>query len=284
MCNSVTIENEHIKAVISTKGAEPVSLKKDGVEQLWCGDPSVWGAQAPILFPICGGLKDEKFLFGGKEYFLEKHGFANKSIFSIENADADRAVFLLKADENSKKKYPFDFEFRAEYSLLENGINVEYSVTNTGAYDMYFSVGAHEGYACPEGIEEYSIVFDKTEDLLSNIVENGLLSHKTICIDKNTNRLPLKKEYFAEDALVFCGLKSRRLWLEKNSGERRIEVSFDGSDYLLLWTIPGANFICIEPWSGLPDFDDSLLDICNKPGIIRLEAGRTEKRSHSVIL
>ena len=37
---------------------------------------------------------------------------------------------------------------------------------------MWFSVGGHDGFATPEGIEEYDIIFDKKETLLYRIALN----------------------------------------------------------------------------------------------------------------
>ena len=282
MSETIVIENEQLRVEITPAGAEMMSIKKNGAERLWCGDPNIWDGHAPILFPICGGLRSGSFLYKGKEYPTPKHGFASTSVFLPEIRRTDKAVFLLKSDGNTKKIYPFDFEFRATYTLDENKLTVDFEVKNTGTEDMYYSVGAHEAYACPGGIENYKIIFEKPENLESNLVEDGILSHKTICVAKDTNILELKNEYFEIDALIFCGLKSRRLTLADNDGNKVAEVDFNGSDYLLLWTIPGAEFICIEPWCGLPDYIDSARNICTKPGIIRLVPGMADVRRHTI--
>lgn len=282
MSEKITIKNECLTVTADRLGAEMVSIKKSGREMLWCGDASVWEGHAPVLFPICGGLKDGKFLYNGREYFLEKHGYARHSTFGVEKTADNEVVFLLKSDEKSKNVYPFDYEFRVSYILDGNRIKVTFSIANTGVGEMYYSVGAHEAYACPGGIENYSIIFDEPEELASNLVEDGILSRKTVCIGKNTQKLPLKNEYFKIDALIFCGLKSRRVRLEKNSGETVAEVDFNGADYLLLWTIPGAEYLCIEPWCGLPDFTDGDYDIRNKPGIITVKPGETKTRTHTI--
>ena len=62
MAQQITIANDKVRAVISTIGAELKSLTKDNEEILWEGNPDVWAGQAPVLFPMCGGLKDDKYL------------------------------------------------------------------------------------------------------------------------------------------------------------------------------------------------------------------------------
>ncbi|MBR5155979.1 MAG: aldose 1-epimerase family protein [Clostridia bacterium] len=282
MAEQLVISNKHISVTLSTKGAEMQSINKGGKEILWDGNPEVWACHAPVLFPICGGLKDDKFVFEGKEYILQKHGYGRFEEFELEYSDPEKAVFLLRSNEESLKHFPFEYELRIIYTLDESKVNVEYNVKNLSKGDMYFSIGSHEGYACPEGIEEYSIMFDECEDLDSSILNGNLLEYKTINVGKNTHELPLKYEYFAVDALVFLNLKSRKVALKNRATGDMVEVDFNGADYLLLWTKPGANYICIEPWSGVPDFVDSDCDITHKKGITKLSANDTYVKKHSI--
>ena len=285
MAQQITIANDKVRAVISTIGAELKSLTKDNKEILWEGNPCIWAGQAPVLFPMCGGLKDDKYVFEGKEYTMLKHGFGRMSEFEVEYSDDTSAVFLLCANDETKKQYPFDFEFRIRYTLCDNTLKVDYDVTNTGDGVMYYSVGAHVGYACPEGIEEYSIVFECEEDLKSNILIGNLLDYNQLDVMSATKELPLKNEYFAVDALVFTNIKSRKVWLKNNKCGKVVEVAFDNHDYLLLWTMPGGfKYICIEPWTGLPDFVDSEYDFTAKKGITKLDASQNKVYSHTITL
>ena len=96
MAEQLKISNGIITAVISTRGAELKSVVKNGCEIIWEGKSDVWAGQAPLLFPICGGLKDDKFVFEGKEYTLQKHGFARTTEFEIESATDTSATFSIK--------------------------------------------------------------------------------------------------------------------------------------------------------------------------------------------
>ena len=80
----IKLSNGILEATVSTRGAELIDLKKEGRAVLWEGDPAVWGFHAPILFPICGGLKGGAFIYCGKEYALPKHGFARRAEFELE--------------------------------------------------------------------------------------------------------------------------------------------------------------------------------------------------------
>ena len=280
----ITISNNTLTVTISTKGAEIKSIKKNGKEIIWEGDPSVWSGQTPILFPICGGLKDDKFIYGGKEYTLEKHGYARISEFEIEKADKSSAVFLLKSNEESLKKYPFEYEFRVFFTLDENTLKVDYTAKNTGDKTMYYAAGAHEAYACANGIEEWSVIFEKDEEFKRTVLNGNLLELTPVPFAENGKELPLKNEYFETDAIVLENLKSRRVTLKNRNTKENIDVEFEGNDYLLIWTKPGANYICIEPWGALPDFVDSDNRLEHKKGITALAKGEEHTNSHKIIL
>lgn len=284
MAEQVTIKNKNISVTIAARGAELQNITKNGVEYLWEGDPAVWASRAPILFPICGGLKDDTFILDGEKYCIKKHGYVRYETFEVESVEPERVVFLLRSDEKSMAQFPFVYEFRVIYTLTENGVDIEYAVKNKSEKEMYFSVGAHEGFACPEGIEEYSIIFEKEEELDSTILDGNYLTYETVNVGKNTVELPLKTEYFLKDALVFLNLRSRRATLLHRASGRKLTVDFEGFDTFLLWTFPNAKYICLEPWCGMPDFVDSDMDITHKKGIIALSAGSETVKKHSIIL
>ena len=283
MSKEVKIKNSSLAVTISSMGAEITSVKKGEKELIWQADPSVWKGHAPLLFPICGGLKDDKFIYDGKEYIIAKHGFARNSEFEVETASKDNATFLLKSNDETKKCYPFDFELRVIYSLKENELTVTYDIKNTTDGDMYFSIGSHEAYSCPNGISEWSVIFDKEENLIATPVDGPLLTYDENILAKSTRILLLKDEYFEIDALVFLNLKSRKLTLKNDKTGDEIKLDFDGFPYLLIWTKPNAKYICLEPWCGIPDYLDSDFDITKKKGIIRLQKGENAIRTHKIL-
>ena len=55
----ITLKNEHIAATFNPIGAELKSLKYDDTEYIWEGKKEIWAGSCPLMFPICGGLKDK---------------------------------------------------------------------------------------------------------------------------------------------------------------------------------------------------------------------------------
>ncbi|MBR3908983.1 MAG: aldose 1-epimerase family protein [Clostridia bacterium] len=277
----ITISNEFLTATFSEIGAELKSLKCEGKEHIWYGDPQFWTGSSPVLFPICSGLKDDEFIHEGKTYTLQKHGFARRAKFDVENVEASSATFLLSSDNCPNDNYPFKYEFRITYTLNDKKLNVEYNIRNLTDGDMYFSVGAHEAYLCPEGIENYEIIFDKKEDLDAYQLEGPLLSYNTINYGKNTDVLALNYSLFDNDCLIFKNLNSRGVVLRNKTTNQKIKVEFEGFPYLLIWTVPDAPYVCIEPWCGVTDSVDTNKIFAQKEGIEKIEKGGEFYRAHS---
>jgi len=280
---NIIIKSDCLTVGINPMGAELKSVKdNNGNEFIWGCDPKVWAGCAPILFPICGGLKDDKYVLGGKEYVLQKHGFARTSEFAVKEKSENAVTFSLCDTEDTLKVFPFEFELEVYFEAVGNSVKCEYRVINKSDKTMYFGVGAHEGYACPEGIEEYDVIFPKAVDLDAYQLNGNLLQKETVEIAKNCTVFPLKEEYFEIDALVFKNLGVHSVELKHRNSGRKITVEFPGHEYFLMWQKHGAKYICIEPWRGFPDYEDSDYDFVNKDGIISLEKGQTDVSTHTM--
>ncbi len=285
----VTLKNDRVTVQIAEYGAEMRRIVFDGVDYLWSGDSDVWEGTAPIMFPICGALVKDKYLYNGKEYTLPKHGFARNSMFSLKRAGQDFAVFSLESNAETLKQYPFHFELLVTYKLIGNSIEVSFSVKNNGDNTMYFSIGSHEAYACPEGIEDYDVIFPQNETLSSYVLDGELISHEQLPIIKESDRIALYNKFFAVDALVFKDLKSKSATLRNRKTGRKVTVEFPGRNYFLLWTMTpnnGGNFkyICMEPWHGVQPMVGSTLELCDKEGILSLAPNDVFESRHRIRL
>ena len=279
----VNISNGVLTARFNELGAELKSLKKGEEEFIFGGDDRYWSNSSPVLFPACSALKGDTYYLDGKGYKMDKHGFAKDMLFSVEEKTDNSVTFLLKDTAETRKKYPFAFEFRIIYTLVENRLNVEYIITNKNRENMYFSVGAHEGYLCPEGIEDYDILFSEKQTLKSYILSGpDTLGYEYTEILKDSKVLPLKNEYFTEDALIFLNIPFDGLMLKNRKTGKTVKVTFKGFPYLLIWTVPGAPFICVEPWCGITDRSDTNMDFKTKEGIECLPPNSVFKRIHTL--
>ncbi|AWA30085.1 aldose epimerase [Flavobacterium magnum] len=267
---TTTISNGNVSAAINHHGAELISLTYQGREYLWDGNPEFWGKHSPVLFPIVGTLKNDKYLFNDRQYHLNRHGFARDMVFSLESKTDESATFLLKSDSETLKVYPFDFELRIVYSVSAEAVTIAYRVSNLGDGQQYFSLGAHPAFALPEPFANYALEMVSAKTLVSSLLDNGLLSGRTMTLPLIEGRLPLDYALFDTDALIFRNAGFHSLTLLENQ-KPILKVDFEDFPDLGLWTKTGAAFLCIEPWLGYADALDANHQLKEKPGIIALE-------------
>lgn len=275
-----TLKNNLITVAIASKGAEMQSiLDKDGNERLWQGDAKYWTGRAPMMFPICGGLKDDIYYLDGVKYEMPKHGYVRQLEWTVESAETDKAVFLMT---EKHPGFPFEYKLRATYELVGSSVKITYTMLNKDTRSYYFSIGSHEAYATPGGLEAYTVQFEQPETLANYTLAGNLLNKEPVIMGENATELPLKTEYFAVDALVFPTLKSRSVTLVNSVNDRKIKVDYEGMSTFMLWTKPGAEYICLEPWCNCPDFVDSDQQIEHKPGMMCIQPGETVVKTHTI--
>jgi len=274
------LENDFLEVLADENGGELISIKgkEDNIEYLWKGDPEYWNRHAPILFPIVGKVKDNKYRIGDKEYKLGQHGFARDSKFEVISHNTNKIIFRLSSTEETLKKYPFKFELDIKYCLDLNNLKVTYIVRNTDKGKIYFSIGAHPGFTCPfleaETMEDYYLEFDEKETAKGEVLhkETGLLTKDSQLELKHESIINLNKDLFKQDAIIFRNLKSTKVSLKNHKNSKKITVGFEGFPYLGVWSKPtGAAFVCIEPWFGHADSVDFNGDFSEKAGIIPLD-------------
>lgn len=279
-----TLENDNIKITTSTFGGELNNLigKKENTEFLWSGDPTYWKYHAPILFPIVGKVREGKYTVDGKIYELSQHGLARVREFEMINKTEDSITFQLNSSEDTLKVYPYNFSLRITYKLVEAGVNVIYSVENTDNKTINFSIGAHPAFMCPiekdETLEDYYFQLDKeeTSEILLLDTSLGLFNGEREAYFDNSNIIPLAKDTFKNDALVFDDLKSTKVTLKSKNHNKSLSMDFTGFPFMAFWAPPtGAPFICIEPWYGHADSVDFTGDFKDKAGIETLKVGET---------
>jgi galactose mutarotase-like enzyme len=272
------IQNKNFSVEVNETGAELCSFKskETGLEYVWQGDKAFWGSTAPVLFPIIGALKNGEYTHKGNTFSIPKHGFIrNNKNLEIKNKTENSITFFYASTEELKKDYPFDFEFEITFTLSENTLNVAHLVANTGKEEMLFSLGGHPAFNCPflpnENYGDYYLEFDEIQDLNSNVLSSkGLLTDTSISVVKNSLVLPLTKELFANDALIFKGIDSKKVTLKSKKHSKSISLTYPDFSNLGIWAKYQAPFVCIEPWLGVTDHENATGVFKEKDGIIIL--------------
>lgn len=272
------ITNELLTCSIIAKGAEIRSLKnnKTGQEYIWQIDPDVWRSSSPPLFPAIGTIKGDKIIYKDKEYSMPKHGIArDNDTFEFKQLSASSCSYTLTHSEATHHLYPFKFSFTITYTLENNRLLMTYDVVNLDSEPMYFTCGGHTAYACPvtatKTLSDYVIEFPEVQERSSHTLNNhGLLTSTMRKVETDGALLPLSKTIFNDDALIFSEIDYSWVRLRESAKTKGLVIRFTGYSHLALWAQPGADYVCIEPWLGLPDTENESLDITKKSTYTKL--------------
>ena len=79
----IELKSEQLRVQFNSFGGALSSIKDaGGLEYLWQGDATYWSGQAPVLFPICGSLREDTAVYikKAKETFLVMVWFVRKNL------------------------------------------------------------------------------------------------------------------------------------------------------------------------------------------------------------
>lgn len=269
------LKNKKLSICADSFGAELRSLKKLGsdTEYMWDRDPAYWEGTSPLLFPFVGSLKNGSYRYGEKVYPMIKHGFAKDREFELLQQTENELRFILRADAETRKNYPFDFELEVGYRFDkedENKLIVSWKVTNCGSQEMYFSIGGHPAFRCPPDgkgvLTDCRLQFDTKDKIVSSVVgEGSLLSGRTKEYALRDGMMDITEGMFDADALVIEQDQAHQVSICDGGGQPFVTVNFD-APLLVLWAPAKKNvpFLCIEPCYGRCDREDFAGDLSRR--------------------
>ena len=277
MADPVTISSGALSATVAPLGAELVSLTDAaGRELMSDGDPAFWSGHAPVLFPIVGRLNGDVYRLDGAGYTLPQHGFARRMDFAVAAQGEDHVRFRLTDSPASHAVYPFAFVLEMDFALEGAALTMTATIANPGTVPLPASFGYHPAFAWPlpygAAKAEHRITFEQDEPAPIRAIAGGLIAAETRATPVEGRTLALSDALFADDALIWDRLESRRLHYGPADGPA-LEIAFPDTEWLGLWTKPGAAFLCIEPWAGMADPHGFAGDLRDKPGVFEIAPG-----------
>ena len=220
-----------------------------------------------------------------------RHGFAREREFVITEQAEDHVVMELRADEDTLKKYPFNFKLQVCHRLEDSGFVTSFEIVNLDKREMPFCIGAHTAFCCPvfadETFEDYDIVFDEKEQADSLLLNSDgyIQKGKTVPFLRDSDRFALNYEPFEKmDTVIFSGLKSTGVSLKHRLKGHGVHMDFEGFPFMAFWTkgAQRAPFICIEPWHGCAALEDEDGDFKHKEACICLQPGERKEFLYKV--
>lgn len=212
-----------------TRGGMVTRLRLGGEDVLYLDEPTLADPTknvrggVPILFPI-GGKPDDRA--------LKQHGFARNFPWRAIQTQPT-AVLELEAPSETRAAYPYDFRLIYTYTLGETSLRIDQRFENRGEAPMPIRPGLHPYFAVADKATarvetDATVAWDNVAgarvpfrglDLTAGEIDMHLLDHHPA--GTRLSRPP------ARDVVLS--------W----SADQRV---------LVVWTLPGKPFVCVEPW------------------------------------
>lgn len=195
----------------------------------------------PLLFPIGGPLPEDRYRAGDASYSMKQHGFARGRAFTVLDASASdagaRVLLELTPDEASRAQYPFAWRLRAEYTLREGVLEVALEVRNEGASPLPVQPGTHPYFYLPEASKAGA-----------SVALTGTRAWDNVRRVEQPLALPVSLTVPELDLHILDGTATETTL--QRPGLRPVHLAWSANQrHLVLWTLAGRDFLCIEPWS-----------------------------------
>ncbi len=227
------------------RGGIVISCRLHGQELLYLDRETFLNPQAnirggiPVLFPIAGQLVNGQYEWGGQTYRMKNHGVARILPWEVEATGTDGSVsitLVLHSNAETLAAYPFEFELRFTYRLRNGILSIEQQYINRSQHAMPMVSGFHP-YFATEG-KNLSYGTDATRILDYNDK-----------LEKPFNG-SLNLEVMVESAALLDARKPEITFPLSEGRNVRLTYS-DEFRYVVLWSVEGKPFVCVEPWTAL---------------------------------
>ena len=234
-----------------------------------------------LMAQVYGTNEEEDSFTIIRSYEMTQHGFARDSMFEVKEITEETATFSLTDSQETLKKYPFKFELVIKYTLEEKTLTVTYAVKNRSTRKvMYYGIGGHPAFNVSQTADEDgNTEFDKisfhfepnNEQLFIPLSTEGLLKLKEA--EKQTvDEIQLTHDTFKEDALIYKVEPNSEMVLTDETEGVEIRLNPLEMEHVGVWSPYPARggFVCLEPWAGVADDEETSGQFNEKYGIHKL--------------
>ncbi|MFB9277373.1 aldose epimerase [Cohnella cellulosilytica] len=248
-------------AICPERGGIVISCRLHGQELFYLDRETFTNPQAnirggnPVLFPIAGQLVNGEYEWNGKTYRMKNHGVARTSAWEVAETGTGDSAYItlrLRSSEETLAAYPFEFELSFTYRLKNGVLSIEQQYRNLSREPMPMVAGFHPYFAA----ESKNLIYDTDAARM---------------LDYNDNREKPFEGHLALEGMVesaaLLDAGKREIAFPLRQG-RSVRLSYSEQfRYVVLWSVEGKPFVCVEPWTAL---NEALND---KKGLLMIEPG-----------
>jgi len=194
----------------------------------------------PILFPVAGRLSDDSFPVEGERVAMSQHGFARRMPWRVNGIDTTGAASLsvtLDANDATLAQWPFRFQLTFEYRLRDGALALRQRFANHGDRPMPIHPGLHPYFRVENGQKSAARVL--TNGTTARDTRSGVTGPLTLPIDLAAGEVDLQ---ILDNGGPTVGLQ--------RPDRAPLSLTLDPSQAIVtVWTLPGRDFVCVEPWT-----------------------------------
>jgi len=214
----------------------------------------------PVLFPISGQLPDRRYEWDGRTHVMNNHGFARNMEWEVLGTSTDGEASLtlrLRSGDGTREAYPFDFELVFVYRLRGGELRIDQTYRNLSDAPMPMAPGFHPYFRAAAK----SIVYD---------------TDASAVLDYNDNRRKpvagaIDLDAAGPESVALLDAERRSVAFEAEPGVR-VRMSYSEQfRYVVLWSVQGKPFVCVEPWMALNG------ELAAKRELVMVGPGQTEQ-------
>jgi len=214
------------------------------------------------LVPFSNRIKHGVFTFEGKEYKIAtnylggpngihaSHGQGWQFPWQVESADKNSCTMTFAFDpthEDMKNLWPFPFSARQQFALNETGLEIRFSVTNTGKNNMPAGLGMHPYFHKSPGTTLQTKVGGLWE------IDNEVIPVKHVAVPPEYDFTSPKSLDTTRLDSCFSGYNGLMQVVWPGQPVALNLESSPNLDHFVVYTPQGENFFCAEPISHKPN-------------------------------
>jgi galactose mutarotase-like enzyme len=194
----------------------------------------------PILFPICGQLVNQTYEWDGQKYVMDNHGVARTNPWEVVGTEqqTDYASITIKQESTPKtfESYPFAYELVFTFKIQAQKLHIEQEYRNFSDKDMPMYAGFHP----------YFLVDHKDNTIESDASLIRYLGASTE--EPYTGKIEMGK---LPDSIALSQAATKQIAFQPKAGHKIHLTYGEEFEYVVIWSLDGKPFICVEPWMAL---------------------------------
>ncbi len=234
-----------VAEVIPARGGLVTRFAVDGDEVLYLDGPSLIDRSKnvrggiPVLFPIAGRLKEDRYSLGGDSYPMRQHGLARQAAWSVVDVAGARIIIEFRSNPATMSTFPFRFCLRMTVDLGRAGgrtLALEQEVENLGDKPLPVHLGLHPYFAVPDD-QKGRVKIDLAATRAFDNVTGEEKPYAGFDLQSSELDLHLLDPKQSETVLTLPDKAPRHL-----SWSPLFKV-------VVLWTLRYKDYVCVEPWT-----------------------------------